>query len=104
MYLGKIVELSSAEELYNNPLHPYSKALISAIPVVDSNSKFGRKRIILEGDVPDPANPPNGCPFHPRCKEALEECKHNVPQLKKSYFPVVKSIMYLVIYIKKEFV
>lgn len=83
MYLGKIVELSTAEELYKNPLHPYSKALISAIPVVDPRSKFGRRRIILEGDVPDPANPPNGCPFHPRCKKAMEECKNNVPQLKK---------------------
>ncbi|RAO99607.1 peptide ABC transporter ATP-binding protein [Petrotoga sp. 9PW.55.5.1] len=83
MYLGKIVELSTAEELYKNPLHPYSKALISAIPVVDSRSKFGRRRIILEGDVPDPSNPPNGCPFHPRCKKSMEECKNNVPQLKK---------------------
>ncbi|HOP24158.1 MAG TPA: ABC transporter ATP-binding protein [Defluviitoga sp.] len=83
MYLGKIVEISTAEEIYNNPLHPYSKALISAIPVVDPQSKFDRKRIILEGDVPDPANPPSGCPFHPRCKEVMEECKYNIPELKK---------------------
>ena len=103
MYLGKIVELSSAEELYNNPLHPYSKALISAIPVVDSNSKFGRKRIILEGDVPDPANPPNGCPFHPRCKETLEECKNNVPQLKKLFSSGKEHYVSCHLY-KKEFV
>lgn len=83
MYLGKIVELSTAKEIYNNPLHPYTKALISAIPVLDPNSKFNRKRIILEGDVPDPANPPNGCPFHPRCKEAMEQCKTKIPKLKR---------------------
>lgn len=83
MYLGKIVEISTAEEIYNNPLHPYSKALISAIPVVDPQSKFDRKRIILEGDIPDPANPPSGCPFYPRCKEVMEECKYNIPELKK---------------------
>lgn len=83
MYLGQIVELSDVEDIYTKPLHPYTKALFSAIPVVDPQSKLGRKRIILEGDVPDPSNPPKGCPFHPRCKEAIKECEIKKPQLKK---------------------
>ncbi len=83
MYLGKIVELADANELYNNPLHPYSRALLSAIPIVDPSSKTKRKRIILEGDVPDPSQPPSGCSFHPRCKECMEKCKNESPKLQK---------------------
>ncbi|MBT3901530.1 MAG: ABC transporter ATP-binding protein [Pelagibacteraceae bacterium] len=81
MYLGRIVELCKAEDLYNNTLHPYSEALISAIPVADLDKKT--KRIILEGDVPSPVNPPSGCPFHPRCPKAQDICKTKVPELKK---------------------
>ncbi len=79
MYLGKIVELASSEELYVHPLHPYAKALLSAIPVPDPNSKD--QRIILTGDVPSPMNPPSGCHFHPRCPQAVDACKVQVPTL-----------------------
>jgi len=81
MYLGKIVELADTEELYAGTLHPYTKALLSAIPVADLDNKL--KRIVLKGDVPSPINPPSGCPFHPRCNECKEICKKEVPRLKK---------------------
>ena len=81
MYLGRIVELCKSEDLYKNTLHPYSEALISAIPVADLDKKT--KRIVLEGDVPSPVNPPSGCPFHPRCPKAQDICKTKVPELKK---------------------
>ncbi|NLJ83580.1 MAG: dipeptide ABC transporter ATP-binding protein [Halanaerobiaceae bacterium] len=80
MYLGKIVELADKDELFNNPLHPYTKALLSAIPVPDPEHK--KERIILKGDVPNPVNPPKGCPFHPRCPSAKDICKQVVPELK----------------------
>lgn len=79
MYLGKIVEYAPARELYTNPKHPYTKALLSAIPVPDPKPK--PQRIILTGDVPSPINPPVGCHFHPRCPIASEECKQVVPPL-----------------------
>ncbi|MBO9665444.1 MAG: dipeptide ABC transporter ATP-binding protein [Bdellovibrio sp.] len=79
MYLGKIVEMAEAEELYRNPKHPYTKALMSAIPVPDPRRK--EERIILTGDVPSPINPPTGCHFHPRCPIAIEDCKKIVPPL-----------------------
>ncbi|WP_240839752.1 ABC transporter ATP-binding protein [Acidaminobacter sp. JC074] len=81
MYLGRVVELSNAEDLYSHTLHPYTKALLSAIPVADLDHK--KDRIILEGDVPSPVDPPSGCTFHPRCKECMEICKKEVPKLKK---------------------
>ena len=80
MYLGKVVELADADELYMNPTHPYTRALLSAIPVPDPRKKD--KRIILTGDVPSPISPPPGCHFHPRCPEAIEECKGTCPSLK----------------------
>jgi oligopeptide transport system ATP-binding protein len=79
MYLGKIVELAEAEELYRNPKHPYTRALMSAIPVPDPRHK--EERIILTGDVPSPINPPSGCHFPPRCPMAIEDCKTIVPPL-----------------------
>ncbi|HEX9838393.1 MAG TPA: dipeptide ABC transporter ATP-binding protein [Anaerolineales bacterium] len=79
MYLGKIVELTTREELFRNPLHPYTQALMSAIPV--PNPRLRRQRIILKGDVPSPLNPPQGCRFHPRCPVAIEKCSHELPPL-----------------------
>jgi oligopeptide/dipeptide ABC transporter ATP-binding protein len=79
MYLGRFVEKAYAEDLFSLPLHPYTQALISAIPRIDSNARS--KRIILAGDVPDPSDPPVGCPFHPRCPQAMPVCKKEVPPL-----------------------
>src|SRR5437660_1705677 len=81
MYLGRIVEVASAEELYANPLHPYTRALLSAIPVPDPTRK--RERIVLEGDVPTPINAPAGCRFHTRCPEAIPECSRIDPDLRE---------------------
>ncbi|HUX22749.1 MAG TPA: oligopeptide/dipeptide ABC transporter ATP-binding protein [Spirochaetia bacterium] len=81
MYLGKIVELADADALYAGPKHPYTQALLSAIPVADLDHKS--KRIVLEGDVPSPVNPPSGCPFHPRCPQRMDRCSSVVPPLKK---------------------
>ncbi len=83
MYLGRIVETASAESLYRDPRHPYTKALLSAVPRPDPKSKTGDERIMLAGDPPSPMNPPSGCPFHPRCAHAKkdEECRRVVPAL-----------------------
>jgi len=77
MYLGKIVELASKEQIFANPVHPYTRALISAIPIPDPDQK--RQRILLQGDIPSPANPPSGCRFHTRCYECGDHCDQNEP-------------------------
>ena len=81
MYLGRIMEMAEAKTLVAQPLHPYTQALISAIPVLDPETQ--RKRIVLQGDVPSPLNPPAGCPFHPRCTMAVERCRMELPTLRQ---------------------
>jgi oligopeptide transport system ATP-binding protein len=80
MYLGKIMELATVDRLYNDPKHPYTQALLSAVPVPDPELEATRERVILEGDIPSPANPPPGCPFNTRCPVAQERCVTEVPE------------------------
>jgi oligopeptide/dipeptide ABC transporter ATP-binding protein len=81
MYLGRIVEIGDSTEIYRSPQHPYTEALLSAVPIPDPRLEHARRRIVLEGDVPSPAAPPTGCHFHPRCRKAKEICGHTYPPL-----------------------
>ncbi len=83
MYLGHIVELASADEIYNKPLHPYSKSLLSAVPVPDPKIARTNKRIVLSGSIPSPLNAPSGCPFRTRCQYACDKCAESMPELKE---------------------
>ena len=83
MYLGSLVELAESYELNKNPLHPYTKTLLSAVPVPDPEVSRSRQRIVLEGDIPSPMNPPKGCRFHTRCPYATEACKESAPAFKE---------------------
>jgi peptide/nickel transport system ATP-binding protein len=83
MYVGKLVELASTEELFGNPQHPYTEALLSAVPKPDPRLRRRKQRIVLEGDVADPANPPSGCYFHPRCRYAKTRCSQETPPLRQ---------------------
>ena len=83
MYLGKIVEMADADEIYEHPLHPYSKALISAVPIPDPNIARANQRIPLGGDIPSPLNAPSGCPFRTRCPYATEECAQAMPEFRE---------------------
>lgn len=81
MYLGKMVEIAAYDQLYEKRYHPYTEALLSAIPQVGQET--GKKRIHLEGEVPSPSNPPSGCRFHTRCPKACDKCREEVPELKE---------------------
>jgi len=81
MYLGRMVELAESESLYDKPLHPYTQALLSAVPIPDP--KYKGEQMLLIGDIPSPSNPPTGCTFHTRCPFATEECKQKVPVLRE---------------------
>ncbi|MCH5287189.1 MAG: dipeptide ABC transporter ATP-binding protein [Christensenellaceae bacterium] len=83
MYLGHIVELGDSKEVYGKPLHPYTQALLSAIPIPDPDAGRGKKRIILRGELPSPINPPSGCPFRTRCPYAMKQCAEERPKLKE---------------------
>jgi oligopeptide transport system ATP-binding protein len=83
MYLGCLVELAESDELCNNPIHPYSQTLLSAVPLPDPEKNKARKRILLEGDIPSPLNPPRGCRFHTRCPYAMPVCSEKEPEFKE---------------------
>ncbi len=83
MYLGRIVELADCDELFDNPLHPYTRALLAAVPVPDPTIEAGRSFQAVRGEVPSPINPPSGCVFHPRCTMAVEGCKQSRPELRE---------------------
>ena len=83
MYLGKMVELADADEIYNNPLHPYSKSLLSAVPVPDPKIARANQRIVLSGDIPSPLNAPSGCPFRTRCAYCKGDCAESMPEFKE---------------------
>ncbi|MCE7791680.1 ATP-binding cassette domain-containing protein [Salipaludibacillus sp. CUR1] len=83
MYLGKVVELTTREKLFANPMHPYTEGLLSAVPVPDPEVRESRERVVLKGDIPSPVNPPSGCSFHTRCPFADEKCKQEVPEFRE---------------------
>ncbi len=81
MYLGHLVEIMDADELYRHPMHPYTRALLSAVPITDYYAERSRQREVLAGEVPSPIHAPTGCPFHPRCPRATEACRRVMPEL-----------------------
>jgi oligopeptide/dipeptide ABC transporter ATP-binding protein len=83
MYLGKMVELADCDELFDNPMHPYTRALLDAVPIPDPTIEGARKHKIVTGEIPSPMNPPPGCVFNPRCEKAVDSCKQGVPEFRE---------------------
>jgi oligopeptide transport system ATP-binding protein len=83
MYLGRLVELADSDELFTNPLHPYTRALLEAVPIPDPDIEKLRARNVMKGEIPSPINPPGGCVFNPRCPLAVDSCRQEVPQLRE---------------------
>jgi len=83
MYLGNLVELADGDELFDNPTHPYTRALLDAVPIPDPVVEGDREHRIITGEVPSPMNPPSGCVFHPRCPMAVDSCRSSVPQFRE---------------------
>jgi oligopeptide/dipeptide ABC transporter ATP-binding protein len=83
MYLGRLMEVAERNEIYVNPVHPYTRALLSAVPIPDPVIDAQRERILLTGEVPSPLNPPSGCVFHPRCPIANDDCQQHIPELRE---------------------
>jgi oligopeptide transport system ATP-binding protein len=83
MYLGKMVELADSDELFDNPMHPYTQALLSAVPVPDPTVEAQRGQQVPKGEVPSPINPPSGCVFHPRCPLAVDNCRAQLPEFRE---------------------
>ena len=83
MYLGKLVELAECDELFDNPLNPYTQALLESVPIPDPEIERQREHRVIQGEVPSPMNPPSGCVFHPRCPKAVENCKEEIPELRE---------------------
>ena len=83
MYLGNMVELAETDELFDNPLHPYTQALLEAVPIPDPTIEKARAHKIIKGEIPSPMSPPPGCVFHPRCGIAVEECKKHIPEFRE---------------------
>jgi oligopeptide transport system ATP-binding protein len=83
MYLGKVVELTDSDELFDNPLHPYTRLLLAAVPIPDPSIEAEREHQLLTGEIPSPINPPSGCVFHPRCPIAVDNCRREIPRLRE---------------------
>ena len=94
MYLGHMMEVGPSNDVYHRPLHPYTVALLSAIPISDPNIAKAKKRIVLEGEIPSPINPPSGCPFSTRCPKATQRCKEHMPPFVKVGNRLVACFLY----------